>query len=87
MKTMKFKTTEAMEGRLFPQAPNVPAGMSRDGRVATYAVTDVPDGIPMSTVMRLIDNTCMWGRFLDGTVYIINGSRQYLHVGAFYLPL
>jgi hypothetical protein len=63
MTTMKFKTLESTSGRLSPQAPHVPAGVTQDGRVMTYEVTDVPAGVSMAEVMRLADGTVWLSRF------------------------
>jgi hypothetical protein len=53
----KFKTSEALGGRLVPQHPLVDAGMSADGRVSTYAITDIPSGVSVAEVLRLADAT------------------------------
>jgi hypothetical protein len=57
MNTLKFKCSEASEGRLSLQHPDVATGMSADNRVQTYEITDIPDGVPTHEVVRMANGT------------------------------
>jgi hypothetical protein len=55
MKTLKLKCTEEFEGRLSLQHPMATPGF--DGRVQTYAITEIPDKTPAHEVIRLANLT------------------------------
>ena len=61
MRTIKLKTTSGSCGRLSLQHPSAPVGMSGDGSVATYAVTDVPDTASAAEAVILADQTAFVG--------------------------
>ena len=61
MKTLKFKTVASNTVRCSLQHPSAAIGMSEDGRVCTYEITDIPNETPASEVLRLLDGSITWG--------------------------
>lgn len=48
------------------QELNIEPGLSKDGKVCTIEITDIPDGVPSSKVLELADRTLFWGASWDG---------------------
>ena len=59
-KTVKIKVIPTKLGAL-PQHPSAPLGMDSED-VITYAITDIPDDVPMDHIIRLFNVTadCTW---------------------------
>jgi hypothetical protein len=57
MKTILLKSTLRSLSLQNPVCPQI--GMTADGRVATYAIDNVPDVIPAGDVLRLASQTCL----------------------------
>lgn len=55
MKTQKFKSTEESEGRLTLQHPDAVPGSN--GKIVTYVVVNIPDGVKTEKVKKLLERT------------------------------
>lgn len=67
MKTMKLKLTNDETGRLTMQHPEAIIGLSPDGRIYTYEITEIPDETPASEVVRLANGSVFFAAKYDGS--------------------
>jgi hypothetical protein len=67
MRNLKLKHTEGNQGILTLQNPNADPGLSKDGRVYTLKISEIPEGTTDAEVVRMANGTTFLAAKYDGS--------------------